>query len=67
VRQEFHTDLQRLDAEVVVAGRDAQRAVQGTARLLDAYSPDDPGSTSCSMTTSAADSRITSTVFLADL
>jgi phosphate transport system protein len=43
VRQEFHTDLQRLDAEVVVAGRDAQRAVQGTARLLDAYSPDEAG------------------------
>jgi phosphate transport system protein len=41
VREEFHLDLERLDAEVLGAGRDAQRAVHAAASLLDEWTADD--------------------------
>lgn len=41
LREEFRTDLARLDAEVVVGGRDAQRAVHAALRLLEEYSVED--------------------------
>jgi phosphate transport system protein len=40
VREEFHLDLERLDAEVLGAGREAQRAVHAAAALLDEWQPE---------------------------
>ena len=41
LREEFQTDLERLDAEVVVGGRDAQRAVHAARCLLEEYTSED--------------------------
>lgn len=41
LREEFRIDLERLDAEVVVGGRDAQRAVHAARALLEEYTPED--------------------------
>jgi phosphate transport system protein len=41
VREEFHLGLELLDAEVLGAGREAQRAVHAAASLLDEWQPED--------------------------